>query len=202
MLVRRGMILSLAVAGLAMTGARAERAPGLRDSLRRGGFNIYFRHSLTVRAGQPDDDLSSCARQRNLSESGRAVARDIGKAIRGHGIPIGRVLSSPYCRCLDTARLAFGSAMVADWLETNGDSSTADEQHRLRMLAAALSQRPASGVNDVYVAHGNNLAGLNRLLGWPSLPIAEADAVIFEPGYGAPPRVAARLSAAEWVQLG
>jgi hypothetical protein len=200
MMHRRTLVLSLA-AGLAARDVAAQPAPGLRDRLRRGGFNIYFRHSLTMRAGQPDDDLTSCARQRNLTDAGRAVAGDIGAAIRGHGISIGRVLSSPYCRCVDTARLAFGSATVVEWLETNGDAATPDEQRRLRALATALSVRPAGAVNDVFVAHGNNLIGLARLLGWPSLPIAEPEAVVFEPYGGATPRVTVRLKATDWAGL-
>ncbi len=199
MICRRTLILS-ASAGLAASGAWAQPASGLRERLRQGGFNIYFRHSLTIRAGQPDDDLTSCERQRNLTEAGRQVSRDIGAAIRAHGIPVGRVLSSPWCRCVDTARLAFGSATVVDWLQTNGDASTADEQRRLRALAAALAARPARGVNDVFVAHGYNLIGLARLLGWPSLPIAEAEAVVFEPDDGPTPRVAARQKSSDWIQ--
>lgn len=200
MIHRRGLVLALA-AGLVARDVRAQPAPGWREQLRRGGFNIYFRHSLTVRAGQPDDDLTSCARQRNLTDAGRAVAGDIGAAIRGHGIPIGRVLSSPYCRCVDTARLAFGAATVVEWLETNGDDATVEEQRRLRVLAAALTARPAGAANDVFVAHGNNLAGLARRHGWPALPIEEAEAVVFEPAGGASPRVAMRLKAAEWASL-
>jgi len=199
MILRRSVLASLA-GGVFVCRARAQLAPGLRERLRQGGFNMYFRHSLTVRAGQPDDDLSSCERQRNLTDAGRQVASEIGTAIRAHGILVGRVLSSPFCRCVDTARLAFRSATVVDWLETNGDASSADEQRRLRALAAALAAQPGRGVNDVFVAHGNNLIGLARLLGWPSLPIAEAEAVVFEPDGGATPRVVARLKASDWVQ--
>jgi hypothetical protein len=199
MILRRAVLASIA-GGILVRRAQAQLAPGLRRRLSQGRFNIYFRHSLTIRAGQPDDDLSSCERQRNLTDAGRQVAGEIGAAIRAHGIPVGRVLSSPYCRCVDTARLAFGRATVVDWLETNGDVTTADEQRRLRLLAGALAAQPARGVNDVFVAHGNNLIGLARLLGWPTLPIAEAEAVVFEPDGSVTPRVAARLKSSDWNQ--
>lgn len=200
MIQRRGFVLSLAAA-LTAPAVRAQTATGLRERLRHGGFNIYFRHSLTLRAGQPDDDLSSCERQRNLTDAGRAVASDIGTAIRRHGIAIGRVLSSPYCRCVDTARLAFGAVTVVDWLETNGDDATAEEQRRLHTLAAALAVPPTGAANDVFVAHGNNLAGLTRRHGWPALPIAEAEAVVFQPDGGSMPRVVARLAFGAWATL-
>lgn len=201
MIRRRILFLSIA-AGWIAPASHAQPVPGLRERLRRGGFNIYFRHSLTVRAGQPDDDLTTCERQRNLTDAGRVVAVEIGDTIRRHGIPIGRVLSSPYCRCADTARLAFRSATVVDWLQTNGDPSTLDEQGRLHALAVALSAKPADGTNDVFVAHGNNLNGLGRLLNWPSLPIAEAEAIVFDPAVGAIPGIAARLKPSDWTALG
>jgi len=41
----------------------------------------------------------------NLSSEGREQAVRIGKAFRSRNIRIARVLSSQWCRCLDTARL-------------------------------------------------------------------------------------------------
>jgi hypothetical protein len=162
MLSRRAV---LAVPGLAAAWPWAASANQARlvERLRAGGFNIFFRHSLTMRLGQPD--------------------------------------ASPYCRCVDTARLAFGRVEIAPWLETDGDDSGAPERARLVRLRDALSQSPARGVNDVFVAHGNNLAGLARLHGYPALPIEEAEAVIFRPGTS-PASVLARRTGAQWLALG
>lgn len=52
--------------------AGGESTP-VRDALRAGGLIIFFRHGLTMRTGQPDDDLSSCANQRNLTEAGDSL---------------------------------------------------------------------------------------------------------------------------------
>src|SRR5207247_2594884 len=65
----------------------------------------------------PGFRLDECSTQRNLSEEGRAQARRVGAAFAARGIPIGRVLSSQWCRCLETARLAFGGA--APWPALN-----------------------------------------------------------------------------------
>lgn len=54
-----------------------------------------------------------CSTQRNLSEEGRRHARRIGEEFRKRQIPVGRVLSSPWCRCQETARLAFGTAEIS-----------------------------------------------------------------------------------------
>jgi phosphohistidine phosphatase SixA len=193
----------LAVPGLVAVwpwAASANQA-SLVEMLRAGGLNIFFRHSLTMRQGQPDDDLTSCERQRNLTEAGRQLANRIGAAFRALALPVGAVRASPYCRCVDTARLAFGRVEMAPWLETDGDDSGAPERARLVRLRDALAQSPARGVNDVFVAHGNNLAGLAKLHGYPALAIEEAEAVIFRPGTS-PALVLARRTGAQWLELG
>jgi broad specificity phosphatase PhoE len=53
----------------------------------------------------PGFKIDNCATQRNLDERGRAQARAVGEAFRQHGVRVDRILSSPWCRCLETARL-------------------------------------------------------------------------------------------------
>ena len=83
----------------------------LIEALRRGGYVIYFRHAATDWSQDDfvtaDGEWTSCdpARMRQLSSEGRQVARRIGEAIRRLKIPIGRVLSSEYCRTKETAQL-------------------------------------------------------------------------------------------------
>lgn len=200
MLSRRSVLIgSGLVAGWPWTTGANQT--GLVEMLRGGGFNIFFRHSLTMRLGQPDDDLTSCARQRNLTEAGRQLASRIGAAFRALAVPVGVVRASPYCRCVDTAQLAFGRVEVVPWLETDGDDSGEPERARLARLRDVLAAPPARGVNDIFVAHGNNLAGLAKLHGYPPLPIAEAESVVFRPG-PAPVAVVARRTGAQWVELG
>jgi phosphohistidine phosphatase SixA len=69
-----------------------------------------MRHSLTVPGigDPPGFRLDDCSTQRNLSDEGRAQARRLGDAFRSAGVPVGEVLSSRWCRCIDTATLAFG----------------------------------------------------------------------------------------------
>ncbi len=40
-----------------------------------------------------------------MDERGRAQARALGEAFRQHGVPVDKIISSPWCRCLETARL-------------------------------------------------------------------------------------------------
>jgi broad specificity phosphatase PhoE len=82
------------------------------------GSVVVVRHSYAQGSFDPPDArLEDCSTQRNLDADGRAQARRPGEAFRQHGIVVGRVLSSPRCRCLDTARLAFGRAETWDVLQ-------------------------------------------------------------------------------------
>ena len=53
----------------------------------------------------PGFKIDDCATQRNMDERGRTQARAVGDAFRQHGVPVDKILSSPWCRCLETARL-------------------------------------------------------------------------------------------------
>jgi hypothetical protein len=106
-----------ASAGAAAAGA--EPVPGaLVDRLRTGGLAIVVRHGHTDSAQDADPiDVADCSTQRNLSERGRSESEAMGAAIRELGIPIGDVLSSVYCRAMDTGRLAFGRVEAADEID-------------------------------------------------------------------------------------
>jgi len=77
--------------------------------LAAGGCAVLLRHAQTV-AGIGDPPgwrLDDCSTQRNLSDAGREEARRFGAEFERRGIGVDEVLSSRWCRCLDTARLAF-----------------------------------------------------------------------------------------------
>jgi broad specificity phosphatase PhoE len=59
-------------------------------------------------ADPPGYNLEDCSTQRNLVDAGRAHARRTGEALRRNGITFQRVLTSPWCRCKETALLAMG----------------------------------------------------------------------------------------------
>lgn len=94
------------VAGLALLPAAA-RADDLWTSLRQGGLVLLMRHAQTTPGigDPPEFRLDDCATQRNLNEIGRAQAVAWGEALRREAIAVERVLSSAWCRCLETAEL-------------------------------------------------------------------------------------------------
>ena len=74
-----------------------------------GGQAVLIRHAITTPGvgDPPGFRLEECSTQRNLTDEGRGHARRVGEAFRARKIPLARVMSSPWCRCLETARLAF-----------------------------------------------------------------------------------------------
>jgi broad specificity phosphatase PhoE len=146
-------------------------AAGAQDSvwpaLRAAGSVVVLRHSYAPGGFDPPDArLDDCSTQRNLDENGRAQARRIGEAFRREGITVGPVLSSPRCRCLETARLAFGRAEAWDVLQ----GTLSDAARRVR-LAGEIRARIAAhqdGPPLVLVTHGSvvvDVTGLDVRMG-------------------------------------
>lgn len=195
---RLALALALLVAGV-VAGAAQEhpvfntkveppQAPVLREMLQKGGFVIFLRHASTPDYQEPSPvDFSSCERQRNLNGLGRAQAVMIGEALRELSIAVAEVLASPYCRCMDTARLAFGR--VAPDEAVRGDRDKLDALRRL------LSSPPAPGTNRVLVGHG----GAGGLLGDEFL--REGEAMVVRPGGDDRFTMIARVRAESWAQF-
>lgn len=102
----------LQLAPLLLTGSWASVARADEATWRTvvaGGCAILLRHARTTPGvgDPPDFRLEDCSTQRNLSDAGRAQARRFGAEFDRRGIRIDEVRSSRWCRCLDTARLAF-----------------------------------------------------------------------------------------------
>lgn len=95
----------LAVALLASQAASASEE--VWALLKKPGHIVLMRHAKApgLLEEPPGIDLRNCAIQRNLDEEGRTQARRIGEAFRSHGIRQVRLLSSQFCRTLETARL-------------------------------------------------------------------------------------------------
>jgi broad specificity phosphatase PhoE len=131
------------------------------STLRSGQHVVLIRHAITEPGiGDPPGFVhGKCSTQRNLSAQGRLDAKRIGEAFRSRNIPISDVLSSRWCRCLDTANLAFGKATPSPMLDSmfNDREKPADE--KVREVFAAVNRRPSSG-NLVLITHNQNIQAL------------------------------------------
>src|SRR5918992_4529173 len=130
----------------------AEPSAELLSELRQGGYVLYLRHTSTD-FSQNDSRMKSfedCSTQRNLTERGRDEARALGEHMKRLKIPIGEVLASPFCRTMETARLAFGRATASH--DVRGGPVEASRYEPLRKL---LSSPLPRGTNRVISSHGN-----------------------------------------------
>jgi len=155
------------VAALAV--ASSPRAFGVEADvwrrLREGKHVILMRHASTEPGlGDPAGyKLEDCATQRNLSEAGRDEARRIGERFRAEKVPIARVYTSPWCRCRETAMLAFGRAEDWEPLSSIFDFPHQEPEYseRVRKRIGGYARRNPGG-NVVMVTHNVNLAALSR----------------------------------------
>jgi phosphohistidine phosphatase SixA len=138
--MRRLATLLTLLVWLASPGARAD---AVTDALRAGGVALLMRHATAPGNFDPEGfRLDDCATQRNLSAEGRAEARRIGAHLKRFGLVPGEVLSSQWCRCRETAVLAFGSAQ--DWPALNSFVRSQDNASRqtAEVLARIARLRP------------------------------------------------------------
>ncbi len=159
-------------------------APALADeaaawaALKAGGHVALIRHASTE-AGLGDPPgyrLDDCGSQRNLSAQGRAEAKRLGERLRSEGVRIGKVYTSPWCRCRDTAMEAFGKADEWDALASFFDDRSGGPRLTERVknrIGTYSTKRPDGTV--VMVTHHVNIAALT------GLAVGPGEAVVVRP---------------------
>jgi phosphohistidine phosphatase SixA len=146
--------------------------------LRDGGHVVLIRHAMAPGTGDPPGfDIEKCSTQRNLSERGKLQARKMGALFAARAATTERVLSSRYCRSLETARLAFGESLVEESEALDRLSAAKDDAARKARLAETLELiRKFSGSgNLVLVTHQENIMALT------GAGAREGEAVIVRP---------------------
>ena len=128
--------------------------------LREGGHVVLLRHAYVTGATDPANfSIDNCSTQLNLSERGKQQASRIGALFAARAAPIDHVLSSRYCRSLDTARIAFEAEpepfAPLDLLKT-------DPAEKAAQIAAVMKEiRGYSGADNlVLVTHLENIQAL------------------------------------------
>ncbi len=127
-----------------------------------GGLVVVMRHALAPGTFDPPGFVAGeCCTQRNLGDAGRAQARSIGAWYRTRQLVPTAVRSSAWCRCLDTAQLAFGRVQAWPPLDSMlRDSARRDAQATL--LRTELARRARADVQgfEVWVTHQVNITAL------------------------------------------
>ncbi|MBU1361586.1 MAG: histidine phosphatase family protein, partial [Gammaproteobacteria bacterium] len=163
MIDRRHLALAALALPLWSGAARAQSAANpLADRIRAGGCAVLWRHAQTEpgTGDPPGFKLDNCSTQRNLSAAGRKQASAAGEWFRKHALKPRAVRSSPWCRCTETADLAFGRHEVWMPLASIFDGQGDEDMARRQMLSRA-SRIPAGGF-EVWVTHQVNITALTR----------------------------------------
>tara|TARA_B100001093_G_scaffold417941_1_gene409038 strand:+ start:1034 stop:1591 length:558 start_codon:yes stop_codon:yes gene_type:complete len=101
------------------TSVKADLNKKLINQLEIGGKLIFIRHAYAPGSGDPYNfNLNDCSTQRNLNDKGRKQAQNIGKFFKKNKIKIDKVLSSEWCRCKDTAKIAFNKFSTKNFLNS------------------------------------------------------------------------------------
>ena len=172
----------------------------LIKQLRKGGYVLYMRHSLTD-TSKPDQvplDLNDCSKQRPLSEVGEKLAEAIGVSIRRAGIPVGEVLASPMCRAKGTAKLAFGEGkyQLDEMLMYTSHLTKKQKVPRVKRTTELVSTPVTDGRNKVLVAHAPNMYDL---MGY--FPKYEGTVVVFRPVEGGSYEYLGSIKPQDWLWL-
>jgi len=148
------------------------------SALVKGGHVALIRHGNAppgYGGDPPGFKIDDCKTQRNLDEQGRAEARALGEAFRNHGVRVDRIVSSPWCRCLETARLMAVGPVESSWALVPDRDPRAPV--RLLELKEIVSAWRGPGTL-VLVTHALTV---RALLGF--LPI-QGETVVLKPGSG------------------
>lgn len=165
-----------ALLALLLTSSPALADEALWSLLKKGGQLVLMRHAVTTPGvgDPPGFRLGDCSTQRNLTDDGRLDAKRVGAAFRARGIVIESVLTSPWCRCIETANLAFGKAEVSTAL-SNLFTHPENRDRQVREMRE-LMDVPQRG-NRVFVSHGATILALTGV----SLDTAEMVVVTPQP---------------------
>jgi phosphohistidine phosphatase SixA len=126
---------------------------------------MLFRHALAPGTGDPANfRLDDCTTQRNLSAEGRQQAIRMGEALRQQGIVVSRVLSSQWCRCLETARLMnVGAVESFPVLNSFFQNRSTEDTQTEQLRQFILENRENPGVV-ILVTHQVNIAALSDIV--------------------------------------
>jgi broad specificity phosphatase PhoE len=151
-------IALLGVVGLASANT------AIWQALKNGDHIVLLRHTETVPGiGDPANfKLNDCNTQRNLNDAGSTHARAWGKVFAANGVPVGGVFSSAWCRCVDTAKLAFGR--VDTWPALNSHfESPQSASLQAEQVKGGIPTRMQKGKVLVLVTHQVNISAVSGL---------------------------------------
>jgi len=133
---------------------KADLNQELSLELKKGGKIIFIRHAYAPGGGDPENfDINNCDTQRNLSDEGRDQAKEIGNFFIKNDIPIFKVFSSEWCRCKETAELAFENFETKEFLNSFFSSKFAKNRDKQMLDLKNYVEKFNSNKNLIFVTH-------------------------------------------------
>ncbi|WP_298882302.1 histidine phosphatase family protein [uncultured Bradyrhizobium sp.] len=202
------VLVRLAIIALLADLSRSALAdtPELISALKQGGYVLVFRHTATDDS-QKDfypfrfDDMSA---QRQLSEKGRDMARQIGAAIKQLAIPIGEVYTSRLNRAIEAGKLMSGREVKpVDVLTDSSNASASGMANPTGANAKAgqavrrlVDASPQAGTNTFLVTHKTNITDA---FGKDASDVQEGEAFVYRANSGGAASFAGRIKPADWM---
>lgn len=140
----------------------ASKASELSDKLMSPDYVLLLRHTRAPGTGDPENfNLNDCATQRNLSAEGKLQAFRIGNWLKAEGVHNAIVLSSPWCRCKETAQLInYGDFEVAPALSSFLNENHKANQRNLELQSLITDKRKLKTNQAlILVTHEVNIIG-------------------------------------------
>ena len=172
---------SLAALTISLVITPALPAEDAWEALVKGGHVALIRHGNAppgFGGDPPGFRFDDCKTQRNLGDEGRAQGKALGEAFRTHGVRVDRIVSSPVCRCMDTASLMAVGQVESSWALLPDRDPNAPV--RLRELKEIVSNWRGPGTL-VLVTHGFTIRPLIGII--PD----QAETVVLRPTPGIEP---------------
>ena len=136
------------------TPSKADLEKKLLNQLKDGGKLIFIRHAYAPGNGDPNNfNLNDCSTQRNLNKEGREQAKHIGEFFEKNNIEIYKVLSSEWCRCKETAKIAFKNFSTNSFLNSFYSSRYAKNKDKQIKMLNNYVKRLKSAKNLILVTH-------------------------------------------------
>ena len=136
------------------TAIKADLNNNFKNQLQEGGKLIFIRHAYAPGSGDPNNfNLNDCFTQRNLNEDGRRQAQYIGEFFKEKKIKIDKVLSSEWCRCKETAKIAFKDFSTKSFLNSFFSAKYAKNRDKQIEALNDYIQKFKSNKNLILITH-------------------------------------------------
>ena len=161
--IKNSLLLLITIISLHPIIVLSDSETQLWDKLKQGGLVIVMRHSAVIKSkqhGQPMLRDPSCRKEIKLSAKGKLQAAYTGKLFSIKNIPVEEVLTSPYCRTIETAKIAFSKNRAVDFLILLDALPQTQAEANTKTLSQRIGSYSGKG-NLIIITHAPNINAIS-----------------------------------------